>query len=294
MKFRAVMNDGINIKEFLNVISTFSRMQKNLIINVQPGKLILQIESEAYDGQYLWCEIDASLRDGFFSEYIMDGIDSEHNQIYMTCLAASFLRALSYVRNNPVDYIKLKLIKTHMPCLAVEMSATISNDQDVLTPKIQHAIPVTVVPRSEWNQYEIPHEVEYDLSIAMPSAKSLRTLLDKKKNLAPTVTLYATLNDELSLVVETEVVTVASHYRNLKCVPARKLTGDHEPQDQPTNLSEASCRVDTKKLATLFETINFYDMIMTANLRHEQALNIRFDMRQNAFVNYILPATNFE
>uniref|UniRef100_A0A182Y728 Checkpoint protein n=1 Tax=Anopheles stephensi TaxID=30069 RepID=A0A182Y728_ANOST len=294
MKFRAVMNDGINIKEFLNVISTFSRMQKNLIINVQPGKLILQIESEAYDGQYLWCEIDASLRDGFFSEYIMDGIDSEHNQIYMTCLAASFLRALSYVRNNPVDYIKLKLIKTHMPCLAVEMSATISNDQDVLTPKIQHAIPITVVPRSEWNQYEIPHEVEYDLSIAMPSAKSLRTLLDKKKNLAPTVTLYATLNDELSLVVETEVVTVASHYRNLKCVPARKPTGGHEPQDQPTNLSEASCRVDTKKLATLFETINFYDMIMTANLRHEQALNIRFDMRQNAFVNYILPATNFE
>ncbi|XP_052891509.1 checkpoint protein HUS1 [Anopheles moucheti] len=293
MKFRAVISDGINIKEFLNVISTFSRMEKNLIINIQPKKLLLQIESEAYDGQYLWCDINASLRDGFFSEYTMDGIDSEHNQIYMTCLANSFLRALSYVRNNAVDYIKLKLIKTSMPCLAVEMSATISNDQDVLTPKIQHAIPITVVPRSEWNQYEIPLEIEYDLSIAMPSAKSLRMLLDKKKNLAPTVTLYATLSDELSLVVETEVVTVASYYRNLKCVPARKPT-DQEPHEQPTNLSEASCRVDTKKLAALFETINFYDIVMTANIRHEQALNIRFDMRQNAFVNYILPATNFE
>ncbi|XP_053659083.1 checkpoint protein HUS1 [Anopheles marshallii] len=293
MKFRAVISDGINIKEFLNVITTFSRMEKNLIINVQPKKLLLQIESEAYDGQYLWCDIDASLREGFFSEYIMDGIDNEHNQIYMICLASSFLRALSYVRNNAVDYIKLKLIKTHMPCLAVEMSATISNDQDVLTPKIQHAIPITVVPRNEWNQYEIPLEVEYDLSIAMPSAKSLRMLLDKKKNLAPTVTLYATLSDELSLVVETEVVTVASHYRNLKCAPARKTT-DQQPHEQLTNLSEASCRVDTKKLAALFETINFYDMVMTANIRHEQALNIRFDMRQNAFVNYILPATNFE
>uniref|UniRef100_A0A182WXE8 Checkpoint protein n=1 Tax=Anopheles quadriannulatus TaxID=34691 RepID=A0A182WXE8_ANOQN len=292
MKFRAVMNDGINIKEFLNVISTFSRMQKNLIINVQPGKLLLQIESEACDGQYLWCEIDATLRDGFFSEYLMDGIDTEHNQIYMTCLAASFLRALSYVRNNAVEYIKLKLIKTHMPCLAVEMSTTITNEQDVLTPKIQHAIPVTVVPRSEWNQYDIPLEVEYDLSIAMPTGKSLRGLLDKKKNLAPTVTLYATLNDELSLVVETEVVTVASHYRNLKCVSAHKPGPDAD--SNPTNLSEACCRVDTKKLAALFETINFYDVIMTANIRHEQALNIRFDMRQHAFVNYILPATNFE
>uniref|UniRef100_A0A182PGH7 Checkpoint protein n=1 Tax=Anopheles epiroticus TaxID=199890 RepID=A0A182PGH7_9DIPT len=292
MKFRAVLNDSINIKELLNVISTFSRIQKNLIINVQPSKLILQIESEAYDGQYLWCEIDTTLRDGFFSEYLMDGIDSEHNQIYMTCLATSFLRALSFVRNNTVEYVKLKLIKTHMPCLAVEMSATISSEQDVITPKIQHAIPVTVVPRTEWNQYEMPLEIEYDLSIAMPSIKSLRGLLDKKKNLAPTVTLYATLNDELSLVVETEVVTVASHYRNLKCTPARRLGADQDAN--PTHLSEACCRVDTKKLAALFETLNFYDVIMTASIRHEQALNIRFDMRENAFVNFILPATNFE
>uniref|UniRef100_A0A182N399 Checkpoint protein n=1 Tax=Anopheles dirus TaxID=7168 RepID=A0A182N399_9DIPT len=293
MKFRAVMNDGINIKELLNVISTFARMQKSLIINVQPTKLILQIETEASDGQYLWCEIDATRQEGFFSEYIMDGIDSEHNQIYMVCQATSFLRALSYVRNNAVDYVKLKLIKTHMPCLAVEMCTTIStNEQEVIMPKIQHSIPVTIVARNEWCQYDIPLEVGYDLSIAMPSAKSLRALLDKKKNLAPTVTLYATLNDELSLVVETEVVTVASHYRNLKCVPAR--TDGQTADEQLTNLSEASCRVDTKKLASLFETINFYDVVMTANVRHEQALNIRFDMRQNAFVNYILPATNFE
>uniref|UniRef100_A0A182QUA5 Checkpoint protein n=1 Tax=Anopheles farauti TaxID=69004 RepID=A0A182QUA5_9DIPT len=293
MKFRAVLNDGINIKELFNIVSSFSRIQKNLILNVQPTKLILQVETEACDGQYLWCEIDAIREEGFFSEYIMDGIDSEHNQIYMVCLGTSFLRALSYVRNNAVDYIKLKLIKTHMPCLAVEMSPTIStNDQEVLTPKIQHSIPVTVVPRSEWNQYDIPLEVEYDLSIAMPSAKSLRTLLDKKKNIAPTVTLYVTLNDELSLIVETEVVTVASHYRNLKCCPSR--TAGQTRDDQLTNLSEVCCRVDTKKLASLFETINFYDVVMTASVRHEQALNIRFDMRQNAFVNYILPATNFE
>ncbi|XP_053670467.1 checkpoint protein HUS1 [Anopheles nili] len=292
MKFRAVMTDSVIIKEFLNVIGTFSRMQKNLIINVQPTKMMLLIDSETYDGQYLWCEIDATNRDGFFSEYIMDGINSEHNQIYMTCQANSFLRALSYVRNNTVDYIKLKLVKTHMACLSVEMATTISNEQDYMTPKIQHAIPVTVVPRSEWNQFDIPLEVEYDLTIVMPSVKSLRTLLDKMKNLAPTVTLYATLNDELSLVVETEVVTVASHYKNLKCGPVRHNCP--EPTEQLTNLSEACCRVETKKLASLFETINFYEAIMTANLRHEQALNIRFDLLQNAFVNYILPATNFD
>ncbi|KFB47226.1 AGAP011361-PA-like protein [Anopheles sinensis] len=292
MKFRAVMSDYSHIREFLNIISTLSRMHKNLIINVQPDKVILQVDAEAYDGQYLWCEINATNREGFFSEFVMDGIDGTYNQIYMTATATSFVRALSFVKTNAVDYVKLKLIKTHMPCLSVEMSGSISNLQDVITPKIQHSLPVTIVPRSEWDQYELPLAMDYDLSIIMPSTKSLRALLDKKKNLAPTLVLYATMNDELSLVVETEVVTVASHYRNLKCVPAVRTSEDQA--GQLTNLSEASCRVDTKKLAALFETINFCEMVMTANIRHEQALNIRFDIQQHAFVNFILPATNFE
>uniref|UniRef100_A0AAG5DQK9 Checkpoint protein n=1 Tax=Anopheles atroparvus TaxID=41427 RepID=A0AAG5DQK9_ANOAO len=291
MKFRAVMSEYTHIREFLNIISTLSRMHKYLIINVQPTKVILQVDAEAYDGQYLWCEINAANRDGFFSEFIMDGIDATYNQIYMTTAATSFVRALSYVKTNAVDFVKLKLIKTHMPCLSVEISGN-SNLQDVMTPKIQHSLPVTIVPRSEWDQYELPLAMDYDLSIIMPSVKSLRALLDKKKNLAPTLVLYATMDNELSLVVETEVVTVASHYRNLKCVPVVR-SGVHETE-QLTDLSEASCRVDTKKLAALFETTNFCETIMTANFRHEQALNIRFDIQQHAFVNFILPATNFE
>ncbi|ETN67774.1 mitotic and DNA damage checkpoint protein hus1 [Anopheles darlingi] len=294
MKFRAVISDYTHVKEFCNLISTLSRMQKNLIINIQPSKVMLQIEAEACDGQFLWCDIDATNREGFFSQYDMDGVDAGHNQIYMVTVGTSFVRALSYVRNNCVEYVKLKLIRTSlMPCLSVEMAGTISNqsEADAISSKMQHSLPITIVPRNEWDQYELPLEMPYDLSIAMPSIRSLRALLDKKKTLAPTVTLYTTMNDEMSLIVETDLVTVASHYRHLKCVPAvQRSTGD----EQFTHLSEACCRVDSKKLAAIFEIISMSDVVVTANVRHELALNICFDMHQMCSLNYILPATNFD
>lgn len=292
MKFRAVITDTLCMRELLDIVSTFSRINRNIAINIQPSKVIIQIEGEVEAGQCLWCEIDASDRNGFFSEFVMDGVDAEHNQIYLMAATSNLVQALSYTRNNSMDYVKMKLVKTDVACLAVEMSGIVHNESDIMNPKVQHQIPVTVVPRSEWGNFDLPLDMAYDLTVMLPSVKSLKGLMDKMKNMSPSVTIYATLGGELSLVVETDVVTVASHFKGLQCARANVPDGgETEPEDVTL---EAACKVDAKKLSTLLESVDFCETKMIASIRNEHLLKIKFEMREHVFMNFILPAVDFE
>ncbi|XP_055591672.1 checkpoint protein HUS1 [Uranotaenia lowii] len=294
MKFRAMIVDSVYMRELLNIVTTFSRINKNLIINIQPTKVMIQIEAEVEAGQCLWCEIGVQ---GFFSEYVMDGIDTDYNQIYMVVLAANLVQALAYVRSNHVEYLKLKLSKTDMVCLSVEMSGTTHNDSDIICPKIKHDIPITVAPRTDWVNFNLPLDVAYDLTVLLPGIKSLKSLLDKKKNLSPSVTLYATLGGELSLVVETNLVTVASHYKGIQCSRAKppdQSNVSRTSNNSSAGLEEASCKVDSKKLSILLESVNFFDLKMIANIKNEHLVNIKLVVRDNVFLNFILPAVDFE
>ncbi|XP_062561524.1 checkpoint protein HUS1 [Armigeres subalbatus] len=291
MKFRAVITDTLCMRELLDIVTTFSRINRNIAINIQPTKVLIQIDGEVEAGQCLWCEIDASDRNGFFSEFVMDGVDKEHNQIYLMAAATNLVQALSYTKNNSMDYVKLKLVKTDVACLAVEMSGIVHNESDIMNPKVQHQIPVTVVPRSEWHNFSLPLDMVYDLTVLLPSVKSLKGLMDKKKNMSPSVTIYATLAGELSLVVETDVVTVASHFKGLQCARGKPPGAADELEDESL---EAACKVDAKKLSTLLESVDFCETKMIANIKNEHLLKIKFELREKAFMNFILPAVDFE
>lgn len=296
MKFRAVITDTLCMRELLDIVTTFSRISRNIAINIQPKKVIIQIEGDVEAGQCLWCEIDATDRSGFFSEFVMDGVDEQHNQIYLMAAASNLVQALSYTRNNSMDYVKMKLVKTDVACLAVEMSGIVHNESDVMNPKVQHQIPVTVVPRSEWSNFDLPLDMVYDLTVMLPSVKSLKGLMDKKKNMSPSVTIYATLAGELSLVVETDIVTVASHFKGLQCARGKPPDTDGQttvdPEEEQT--LEASCKVDAKKLSTLLESVDFCESKMIANIKNEHLLKIKFELREKVFMNFILPAVDFE
>ncbi|XP_058466488.1 checkpoint protein HUS1 [Malaya genurostris] len=293
MKFRAVIIDTIHMRELLNIITTCSRINRNFAINIKPSKMFIQIETNVEAAQFLWCEIDTSNRNGFFSEYVMDGVDEEHNEIYLTGQSANFVRALSTLKNTPVNYMKLKLIKTDLAYLMVEISGTVNNDGEIICPKIQHSIPVTVVPRSEWISFHLPLNMDYHLTTSMPSIKSLQGLLDKMKNLSPSVTIYVTLAGEFSLVVETDVVTVGSHYKGLQSGLAQSLDTADATEETET-LTEAACRVDSKKLCTLLECLNCFDMKMMANIKNQISFNVKYEIRDNVFMNFVLPAVEFE
>lgn len=91
------------------------------------------------------------------------------------------------------------------------------------------------------------------MSVQLPTLRSLRTLMDKMKNLAAMLTICTTSNGDLSFIVETDSAMVVSRYYNLIL---ETTTGDDDSV-RPNNgeLQEITCLVDSKQLAMCFASI---------------------------------------
>jgi hypothetical protein len=83
MKFRAIINESAHMREFSSIVSTLSRMENTLYINIQKDKMILFINCEDFfETPIFWCEIKAQ---NYFAEYTMQGVNrnDENEEIYL-------------------------------------------------------------------------------------------------------------------------------------------------------------------------------------------------------------------
>lgn len=89
------------------------------------------------------------------------------------------------------------------------------------------------------------------ISIEMPTLKSLRSLCDKMKNLSPTLTVVCSTNADISFIVETDSAMVVSRYFNLHMTTSDSRINAKENADP----EEIVTQIDTKLLATVFNGI---------------------------------------
>ena len=115
MKFRAKLVDPVSIREFARmpnpsilsylyrkslilmvtvcickeVVSLLGRQGKQCVMRIQPSQVhLIMLESGAVGGVLVWAELDAN---NFFSEYNMDGVTPEHNEILLEFETGLFL-----------------------------------------------------------------------------------------------------------------------------------------------------------------------------------------------------------
>lgn len=117
----------------------------------------------------------------------------------------------------------------------------------------------------------------------MPSLKALKNLTDKIKNVSPYITVCGIGTGELSFVVETDMAIVTSQFKKLFVGP---LDTDRDDCDQ----IEVSCRVDAKKLANFFASIQFLNSPMFCGILQDHALKIRIEIRPETYLNCVIPA----
>lgn len=86
----------------------------------------------------------------------------------------------------------------------------------------------------------------FQMSIQLPTLRSLRSLLDKMKNLAPSLTICSASNGDLSFIVETDSAMVVSRYYNLML---EHTNGDASTTVKDGQLEEITCLVDSKQIA---------------------------------------------
>ena len=103
-------------------------------------------------------------------------------------------------------------------------------------------IPIVLLSAQQLSQYIEPHLPDPEVHIMMPPLKILRNVIDKMKNVSDSLTMEANMAGELTFRVETEMVSIATFYKNLD---HPQIEGRSPPRPNPEQ--KASVRVDIKK-----------------------------------------------
>ena len=138
-------------------MATIAKLAKSCIFRLTTDKLFFILSEQAGNGGVsIWCELAQS---HFFNEYNMDGVSEDANEIYLDVIPENLLRCMKAAQN--AKSVKLKLTKKHTPCLTfeVELPSQMSNSRVVV-----HDVPVQVIPKRLWEDYDEPPMPDFDVS----------------------------------------------------------------------------------------------------------------------------------
>ncbi|XP_076819569.1 checkpoint protein HUS1-like [Clavelina lepadiformis] len=285
MRFRTKVFNIDCIHHFTNVVNTINKLLKKCTLRLTPDKLYFILPDQVSNGGVsMWCELKQA---NFFDEYQMDGVSSEHNEIYMEIIAENIVRALKSAHN--AKSMKIKLTKKQTPCLTVEIELPSLNSSSRL---VTHDIPVSVIPRRLWDEYQEPTMPEFHVSICMPPLKTLKNIAERMKNLSTYLTLSANQEGDMVMKVETELVTVATRFQNLELPPFKD---DDIASQAPSKLwpptEMASARVDIRKFLQFLagQQINPFKVI--CNIVNQSAIHF-FLIHDDISLQYFIPAAS--
>lgn len=281
MQFRALMQDPEYMKEFQNIILTLSKLTKECVIDISQDKIyFIANEESGTTAPLVWVEIETVL---YFPEFELKLQDADSRPHIMLAIAPSNLsRALTHLRSNARS-CKMNLINIQFSCLRVEIEVPSQTSNN--TTKTVHDVPVSVIPRSDWAYYQVPEKPQPSLILNVPSNRLMRNIIDKVKNLSPTIIFYATSSGEMNLVAETEMATITTRYKHLEVT---KIGSAHT--NGSTGQIEASCSVDCKKASMFFTALQVPTLELSCGIDDDRLIHMEVDVRNGITIHSILPA----
>ncbi|XP_027531739.1 checkpoint protein HUS1 isoform X2 [Neopelma chrysocephalum] len=244
MRFRAKIVDLACLNNFSRVINTISKLAKTCTLRLTVCKLYFILSDKvANGGASMWCEL---CQGNFFDEFQMEGVAAEHNEICLELVPENLSRALKTAHNAKA--VKIKLTNKHCPCLRVAVELpSLSSSSRIVT----HDIPVGVIPRRIWNDFREPTMPDFDVSIYLPVLKTMKSVVERMKNLSNVIVIEANLSGEMNLKIETDLVSVTTHFKDLGNPPWASEDGCQSSVQGRDLESMAEARIDIKKLLQL-------------------------------------------
>ncbi|XP_060601141.1 checkpoint protein HUS1-like [Ruditapes philippinarum] len=282
MRFRGKLVDIGCIQHFTRVVTTVSKLIKTCVLRVTTSALYFILSEKVVNGGIqIWCELPQG---HFFDEYAMEGVSAEANEIYLEMSPENLVKALKTAQM--AKWVKVKLTKKHAPCLTVEVDLpTLGSHSRVVV----HDIPVTVVPRRLWQEYQEPEVPQFDVSIIMPQMKVLRNIVDKMKNLSNNLLLSANRQGELKVSVETDMVSVSTHFQDLINPTSRDDAGrpaQLSPNYDPEEFAEA--RIDIRKFAQFLSGQQVSPSRVICNIADNSVVHF-YLMNDDVSLQYFMP-----
>nr|CAG4650706.1 EOG090X0TJE [Sida crystallina] len=212
MKFRGKMIDGNCIKQFMNLLTTMSKLGKACVLRITSTHLyfIVKEPQSISCSPVIWCTVEEG---HFFSQYDMEGLNQVDNEIFLEFVAENVSKTLSVLKvSASAKSVKIKLTRKISPCLTFEIDLASGSLHSRL---IVHDIPVSIIPRRHWYEYTEPETPNANISVHLPQLRLMKYIVERMKNLANMATFHVTAQGSLTLTVETDTVSVTSHFDDL-------------------------------------------------------------------------------
>jgi len=261
MKFRAKMNVAY-VRQFHNVLASMAKLSKICVLKLDQDFLYFISSESGVSGFSVWCQLECK---NFFEEYILDGVTEDAPYIYLEFQPGQMAQSLALLKTakDSIQLVKMKLTrKHHQACLSfvIEMPC---NRQCV------HDIPVTPVPRKDWDEYAQP---EYEVvsghfvSLVLPDVKKLKHIVERYKNLGPYANFEADQKGQLRLSLLSDRVTLSTHFKELQVVKnPLAIINDSEP---------VTLNIELKKLASILGADQIGSRGCTAHFIRDKLLHI--------------------
>ncbi|XP_072268200.1 checkpoint protein HUS1 [Pyxicephalus adspersus] len=282
MRFRCKIVDVSCLNHFTRVVNTITKLTKSCTLRLTPANLyFILTDKVANGGVSMWCELCQA---NFFDEYQMEGVSVEQNEIYLEMVPENISRALKTAQN--AKFVKIKLTNKHCPCLtmAVELPS-LSSTSRIVT----HDIPVTVIPRRLWNDFKEPTVPDFDVSIYLPAIKTMKSVVERMKNLSNFIVIEANRNGEIILKIETDLVSVSTHFKDLGNPHLISIDASQNSiqERDPDFMSEA--RVDIRKLLQFLAGQQVNPNKSICNIVHKRMVHFIL-LHDDVSLQYFIPA----
>jgi len=288
MKFRGKMIEQTAIRKFYTVLGAMAKISKVSVLRLTADKLyFILTDRTASGGPAVWAEME---QENYFNEYNIEGVSAEQNEIFLELSPEKLSKTLGGLKssNAPVRSLKMKLTKkASVPCLTFEVELPGLQG----TRSCVHDIPVTVLGRTVWKEYEEPPMPPFDVSVCLPDVRRLRHLVERYKVLGQAVTLTATRQGMLTLKVESDEGVFSTHYPDLKMPVFRDDTLPWQRPDTQDPTHSASVRVDLKRFAVFLAGEQLHPKRAIANIVQGEVLHMFF-VHEDLIVQYFIPATS--
>nr|XP_040147858.1 checkpoint protein HUS1 isoform X3 [Ictidomys tridecemlineatus] len=268
-------NLSFRIERVSNMIA---KLAKTCTLRISPNKLNFILSDKlASGGVSMWCELE---QENFFSEFQMEGVSAENNEIYLELTSENLSRALKTTQN--ARSLKIKLTNKHFPCLTISVELlSVSSSSRIVT----HDIPITIIPRRLWKDLREPSVPDSDVSIYLPVLKTMRSVVEKMKNISNHLIIEANLNGDLNLKIETELVCITTHFKDLGNPP---LASENTSQNRnPEEMAEV--HIDIKKLLQFLAGQQVNPTKAICNIVNNRI--VHFDLlHEDVSLQYFIPA----
>ncbi|XP_050296994.1 checkpoint protein HUS1-like isoform X2 [Anthonomus grandis grandis] len=244
MKFRALIIEAASMRDFLNISLSLSKFSKTCVLRLTTKKIYFIVSED--DGgprrPLVWCELPVSF---YFKEYNIVGVSELYNEIFLELSTALLARSCSVLKQD-VKTFKIKLTNKDSPCLTLEMELVSGEQQGR---QCVHDIPVEVISRKHWSDYQEPGYDDFHVSIQMPNLRSLKNIVEKMKNMSHSLIVKANKAGKLTLQIKTSTVKLSAHFPGLNVNSFAGHVRESVYEDEDDN-SAVSSTIDIKKFIT--------------------------------------------